>query len=66
MAKTKKVDEKVEEVQEVEETEIKVGPSALELRRQALLSLRGSMVAEGVDSIGKLDVLLSQVNEQLR
>lgn len=35
-------------------------------RQQELLSLREAMTREGVDSISKLDALLSQVNEEVR
>ncbi len=44
-------------------------PSALDraLARQAeLLALREAMTSEGIDSISKLDALLSQANEEVR
>lgn len=56
----------VEEVIDMPES---VGLSALavmESRRQHLLELREEMVKNGIDTIGKLDVFLSQVNEELR
>lgn len=53
-----------EETVEVTET---VSPLEVAQARQAqLLELRGLMFAEGVDSISKLDALLSQVNEEVR
>ncbi len=36
------------------------------LRQSELLELRGAMLEEGVDSISKLDALLSQANEEVR
>jgi len=36
------------------------------IRQQELLSLRGRMTSEGIDSISKLDALLSQINEEVR
>lgn len=35
-------------------------------RQKELLDLRGKMASEGIDSISKLDALLSEVNERVR
>src|SRR5687767_518254 len=45
-----------------------VGPTELEnakARQAHLLDLRKRMTDEGIDSVGKLDVLLSQVNQRV-
>ena len=53
-----------EETVEVTET---VSPLEVAQARQAeLLELRSLMLSEGVDSISKLDAILSQVNEEVR
>lgn len=57
-------EEAVEEVQVIEKA-----PTEAEvhlIRKERLESLRAALVSEGIDTIGKLDVLLSQVNERLR
>ena len=44
-----------------------VAPLERALARQAeLLALREAMTSEGIDSISKLDALLSQANEEVR
>ena len=63
---TKETLEEVAPEETVEVTET-VSPLEVAQARQAqLLELRGLMFAEGVDSISKLDALLSQVNEEVR
>lgn len=55
--------------EEVVETPEFVGltpKASLESQQLALLELRERMRSFGVDSIGKLDAILSQINEQLR
>lgn len=60
MAKTKKVEEEVSEPVVVTEPV----PPAL-AQQQFLLELRATMVAHGIDSISKLDALLSQANQEV-
>lgn len=79
MGRPKKVKE-VEEVVEIKEEELEVSAAELEAipeahgfseqavltsRQEELLRLRQAMTSNGIDSIGKLDVLLSQVNSRL-
>ena len=59
----------LEEAQPEATTIVVETPSQLEVaqaRQAQLLELRGLMFAEGVDSISKLDAILSQVNEEVR
>lgn len=70
--KQKKVEEPAEEVEAVEPEptpepeEPKFDEAAsLEARRQELTEIRESMTENGIDSISKLDQLLSQLNQRL-
>lgn len=40
--------------------------AALLTRYEALMLIRSQMTANGIDCIGKLDVMLSQVNQRLK
>ena len=47
----------------------KYAPTELQvmcLRQQELLTLRVAMMNEGVDSISKLDVMLSRINQRIK
>lgn len=56
----------VESVTPPEEPVLWTPLSVARERQEELLALREAMVREGVDSISKLDVLLSQANEEVR